>query len=250
MSKVITSPNQESKTEQFNELEPEDGEFFEAPHDWWWRDYKYSHAIHDVNWLYTDSYFDEMSEYWHAENRVGRFVTFLMEQLPQGTYYTAVDVGCGEGTLVRALADRGFQYTMGIDGSASAIQAAPSRQRLDPHRFVHHDVRRPFRYQSKFCLCTCMEVAEHLEPPFASQLVQNLVNLSNTIYFTAAEPGSYGDGKAHVNHPNEAPAKMWKNLFNFYGYDCVKDLTEGGGYRENGMFFKNRNPRRVHNGIV
>lgn len=225
------------------QLTPEQGEFFEAPHDWWWRDYEFSHGIHDVNFLYTEPYFDTIHDVWQ-DGRIKPFLDFLFDALPDDVdIYTAVDVGCADGSLVRGMIEHGLQYVEGIDASAAAIQFAPSRQRLPPHIFVQHDMRLPIPKRQKFSLATCMELAEHIEPPFASQLVQNLTRLSDLIYFTAAKPGSYGDGKAHINHPNEAPHRLWINLFAFYDYELVKDFDGAEEFRQDGMIFRNTKPK-------
>lgn len=60
---------------------------------------------------------------------------------------------------------------------------------------------------------------EHLEPPFASQIVLSLVLHSDVIWFSYKPEGM--KNRAWINHPNERPLKIWKNLFDFYGYDIV-----------------------------
>jgi len=68
----------------------------------------------------------------------------------------------------------------------------------------------------KYNVALCTEVAEHIEPFFACNVVHNLIVNSDFIWWSSAEPGA----KPHLHHPNEQPLKYWINLFDFYGFGC------------------------------
>ena len=86
-------------------------------------------------------------------------------------------------------------------------------------RIIKHDLRFPLNLNRIFDIVLCTEVAEHIEPPFSSQLILNIINHSKLVWFSFEEPGT---NSAHYHHCNEQPEKFWKNLFDFFGYQMVK----------------------------
>jgi len=118
----------------------------------------------------------EQRHWWFVARRqiVGRLI---QEVLPPGPDATIVDVGCGTGANIAALADR--YDCVGIDTSDQAIELA--RQRFPGVRFLTgrapEDLGELMRQARLF---TLMDVLEHVEDDFAM--------LSELL--AAAEPGS------------------------------------------------------------
>ena len=65
----------------------------------------------------------------------------------------------------------------------------------------------------RFDLAMSLEVAEHLSPERADSFVEDLVNLSDTILFSAAVPGQGG-----THHVNEQHMAYWTVKFGEHGY--------------------------------
>jgi len=85
-----------------------------------------------------------------------------------------VDLGCGEGKLLRALlADRAFEEIAGVDVSHRALQIAQERLRLDrlPDRqrarlkLIHGSLMYRDKRLANFEAATVIEVIEHLDQP-------------------------------------------------------------------------------------
>lgn len=57
-------------------------------------------------------------------------------------------------------------------------------------------------------------MAEHIEPWFASKVVENCTRHANAVWFSAAK----GDARPHYHHSNEAPIEAWDRLFAFFGF--------------------------------
>ena len=127
---------------------------------------------------------------------------------------TVVDVGCGTGFLLERMAARGIEVR-GIEGSRAAI----ARSRV-ADRIVRANLEHGVPPIGRFDLCLCMEVAEHLRPRTASQLVEGLTRLSDVVVFTAAQPGQPG-----VAHLNVQPVSYWQSIFESHG--CA-ELSPGG----------------------
>lgn len=75
-----------------------------------------------------------------------------------------IDLGCGNGTLTRCLADLGFDV-VGIDSSSSGIDHA--RARNPDIAFSQHDLSNPLplEHHGRYDAAVCAEVIEHLYLP-------------------------------------------------------------------------------------
>jgi hypothetical protein len=118
--------------------------------------------------------------------------------------HAAIDVGCGVGTWLSVLANRGVAEVQGVDGPWVDIAnlVIPSRT------FAHHDLRHDRDFGRRFDLAMSLEVAEHLPTERAAGFVQWLTGLSDIVLFSAATPRQGGK-----NHFNEQWQDYWAALF-------------------------------------
>lgn len=75
-----------------------------------------------------------------------------------------LDLGCGNGSLVRSLLDQGFDV-YGVDASKTGIEIA---KKSSPNRFFHLDINEPLSQNIcdlKFDIVISTEVIEHLYSP-------------------------------------------------------------------------------------
>ena len=151
-----------------------------------------------------------------------------------------LDVGCGNGTWLKAALDLGIADVCGVEGVK-----IPSDQLKVPAAMIQRkDLTIPWTLDRRFDVVICLEVAEHLAVDFAPVLIDALVKHSDRIYFSAACPGQIG--QHHVNC--QWPA-YWQQLFNDRGYVCRDDArwriwdlgTVEPWYRQN-MFTARRAP--------
>jgi SAM-dependent methyltransferase len=124
-----------------------------------------------------------------------------------------IDVGCGVGEWHNGHPD----YT-GIDYRVRSEDLL-----IPPDRFVECDLNREFpQLDRTFDLCLCLEVAEHLKPSRAEDLVRFLCGLSDRVLFSAAIPHQGGNG-----HVNEQWMSWWAELFAREGFgaaECQPDV--------------------------
>ncbi|BCL12352.1 3' terminal RNA ribose 2'-O-methyltransferase Hen1 [Micromonospora sagamiensis] len=124
-----------------------------------------------------------------------------------------VDLGCGEGALLRALAaDPVFTELVGVDVSARALQVAARRLRLeqmsDRQRERIRLIQSSLTYRDTriagFDAVVLMEVVEHVDPP-------RLGALERTV-FTHARPGTVvvttPNVEYNVRYPDLPPGRM------------------------------------------
>jgi 3' terminal RNA ribose 2'-O-methyltransferase Hen1 len=100
---------------------------------------------------------------------------------------TVLDLGCGEGKLLRELiADRQFEQVVGLDVSIRSLEAAQKRLNLD--RLPEHKAERiklihgSLIYRDKrlkgFDAAALVEVIEHLDPPRLASLERVLFEVA------------------------------------------------------------------------
>ena len=158
---------------------------------------------------------------------------------PESVY----DVGCGNGVYVQYLLNQSVN-AWGIEPTQECLSSLS----MPVDRLLHLDLRFPWLVEGeKVDLAVCLEVAEHIDEPFADTFVDNLSAVSDQLVFSAAPPG----GKGH-HHVNCQLPEYWKQKFLARGYihDEVherlwlealapwKHRKEINAYRRNGICFK------------
>ena len=119
-----------------------------------------------------------------------------------------IDIGCGVGEWRNGHPD----YT-GVDYHIERADL------LIPYgSFIECDLNRMFiKVPRTFDLCLCLEVAEHLKPSRAEDLVHFLCSLSDRVLFSAAIPHQGGTG-----HVNERWQSYWAELFKRNGFGAAR----------------------------
>jgi len=149
---------------------------------------------------------------------------------------SAVDIGCGAGMYIKGLHDKGVDV-VGYEGNQTAKICG-----LLPEKVIVHDVRKPLKFDRKFDLCMCVEVAEHIPEEKSSFLIETLCRASDTVLFTAAKIGQ--SGTQHVNCQNE---DYWILAFLKFGYwfdretrdNLRKEIEKLPSFRARRNFFYN-----------
>lgn len=157
-----------------------------------------------------------------------------MDALPE--IRSAVDFGCGVGTWLAVLQEKGVKEIQGIDGPwlKQELLEIPKRN------FRQADFEDGVELDRRYDLAISLEVVEHLEPEAAETFVASLVRASDFILFSAAIP--FQGGKKHVN---EQWPDYWVALFARKGYvvsDFIRnqiwnDQRIPTWYRQNALMF-------------
>lgn len=137
-----------------------------------------------------------------------------------------LDVGCGEGSLLKILKDKGNSVS-GIEASETGQQAC-KKKRIECFSVDISRERFPFEDEA-FDIVTCLEVIEHVENPY-----QALCEIKRVL-----KPG----GKLIISIPNPRSmhAYIYPGLFDFEAFQQF--LQQGGffvqqrkGWGQTGMF--------------
>jgi SAM-dependent methyltransferase len=112
-------------------------------------------------------------------DRLAQFIKHIIRP------HNVLDIGCGPGHFVQSMNDIGV-HCIGIDID-ERIQNVPNLYRdniLDTKLVAH--------------TCICLEVFEHIDSEYNDELVDKVSHMfTDTLIFTAAQPGQGGVG--HIN---------------------------------------------------
>jgi SAM-dependent methyltransferase len=163
-----------------------------------------AHSDSKLATLYDESFYES---YVATSIESARIYLKFLWQFFQPT--SALDVGCGRGTWLKACHELGSKTLLGFDGSWNSQSSM-----IDPDiNFQSIDLNKPFSVSDKVDIAITLEVAEHLEPSSASQFVKCLTDASNVVLFSAAYTKQGG-----TNHINEKPHSYWALLFSEHDF--------------------------------
>lgn len=180
---------------------------------------------------YKENFFDS-----HLQNSISSAKEIIALVLKYIQPDSVIDVGAGVGTWLSIWEKHGINDIVGVDGS----YVNKEKLLIEKSKFLTADLENVFRTDRKFDLVECLEVAEHIQPKNANNLISTLCDLGDIILFSAAIPGQEGTW-----HYNEQYPDFWIELFaknNFTPYDCLRrqlwtNDKVSWWYRQNIMFF-------------
>lgn len=124
---------------------------------------------------------------------------------------TVLDVGCGEGQMVRVFQTFGCQ-AIGLDGLPRNAEVS------GPATIVWDLTKGPLRID-KIDLVWAVEVAEHVGEEFVDNFIQTITN-GEIVVMTYAAPGQGG-----YHHVNEQPEEYWVAKMKEAGYGYLENET-------------------------
>ena len=182
----------------------------------WWFDPKFPHAfsMFDLDGFYPDPYFDNWE---HVPQPVIKSLVSRMIDMGKQIYgkdqLSVLELGCAGGWFTQEMLDRGIDV-FAVEGSHAGYAKTLARG-IPESRVLRQDLRRPLNLGRQFDMVLCTEVAEHIECPFAAQLVYHIVNHSKFAWFSFQPPTT----ENHYHHPNNQPPMFWRNIFRFLNYE-------------------------------
>jgi SAM-dependent methyltransferase len=149
---------------------------------------------------YSSQYYDQLSE--GSSKSAAAIVPVVMEYVAPRS---VVDLGCGTGVWLAEFKRQGVSDVLGVDGT----HIAAAQLAIHPENFLAADLSQPLRLVGgQFDLAMSLEVAEHLNPRVAGQLIDSLTRLAPVVLFSAAIPDQGGE-----HHINEQWPAYWEKLF-------------------------------------
>lgn len=128
---------------------------------------------------------------------------------------SVIDIGSATGLYLKPFLDDGTKVTA-VDYSESAI--SDEVLQIPKKDFKIVDITKQ-SIGVTADLALCVEVLEHIEAEFSEIAIHHIAETSNTIFFTAAQPGQGG-----VGHVNCQPKEYWAAFFTNEGF--VRDIKD------------------------
>lgn len=144
---------------------------------------------------------------------------------------SVLELGTGGGEITAELDRRGLDY-LAVEGTAAGV-ARLKAIGIPDARVLHANLKFLPDIGRRFDLAMCTEVAEHIEPFFASQLVLACTAHSAAVWFSAADRNR----RAHYHHINEQDISAWDNLFAHMGFGRRVEL-DGRHGRASRLYLK------------
>ncbi|RDH81534.1 MAG: hypothetical protein DIZ80_15770 [endosymbiont of Galathealinum brachiosum] len=137
-------------------------------------------------------------------------LSLVIEALPK--LESAVDFGCGVGTWLSVLKEKGVSDVRGLEGA----WVEKNLLKISEEELTEVNFEKGVKLDKKYDLAITLEVAEHLKPETASKFVQSLTTASDYVMFSAAIPFQGG-----TNHVNEQWPDYWVDLFEKENYVLI-----------------------------
>ena len=175
---------------------------------------------------------DEGMEKGHAAS-VNEMLSFISEQVEKSNQkFSAVDVGCGNGWVVRKLKSNEMcQYAMGIDGAAAMIEKA---KKIDSSTDYIHALLPEFHPGRKFDIIHSMEFLYYLEDP-ESMLKSFHDDWLNDGGWAVIGIDHYAENEDSLSWPDYVGVNMatrsteqWHNAWLEAGFKNVEHWIAGG----------------------
>ncbi|MDQ8727663.1 methyltransferase domain-containing protein [Bradyrhizobium sp. LHD-71] len=184
--------------------------------------------------IYSEDFYNNRSS--RTAHFADRIAGLLMDLLRPTS---AVDLGCGVGSVLNQLHARGCSTILGVEGE----WVDEKHLLIAPDQFQRADLTKPFTTDRTFDLGMSFEVAEHLDPQHADTFLDSLCKLSKQVVFSAAVEQQGG-----VHHVNEQWQSWWARKFEQRGYsafDAVRpviwtDTSIPSWYRQNTIVYLHR----------
>lgn len=193
----------------------------------WWFDENHPDcfSIFNLDSFYPDKYFAD--DHSMSDKDIHNYcyeISRIYKLLTNKNLQSIFEAGCGGGWFTKEFYSKGVDI-LGIEGSNAGYEFCLKRG-IPNSCVIRYDLRKPLPYLGKkFDISICTEVAEHIEIPFSSQLIQTITTYSDLVWFSFEAAAS---NSAHYHHCNEQPDKFWINLFDFFGYKPISIPPEIG----------------------
>lgn len=173
--------------------------------------------------VYTHGFYDDQAMASHRSAE--RVLQHMLSLFP--SIQSVIDVGCGTGSWLSAAKNIGIDKIYGMEGSL----AAKDMLMIPDDNWHAVDVTKPFNCGQRFDLAMSLEVAEHLPFEKHGVFIENIIQHSDLVLFSAAIPYQGGTGHQTENWPS-----YWAQLFSSKGFRCY-DLLRHRIWNQRGINF-------------
>ncbi len=209
----------------------------------WWSNAEcpYSYKYLSLDAMYAPSYFESTGtghpSYENAK-QLYQYMQDVYEMLFGRKFKSIIELGTGGGEITHHFFEDNLEL-LAIEGTTHGIEKL-LKLGLRPEQTLKRNLKFLEPLNRKFDIAMCTEVAEHIEPWFASKVVSNCVEHSDVVWFSAAK----GDYRPQYHHVNEVPIQAWDNIFANFGFGFHIALNGMIG-RADRVYFNSESANRI-----
>jgi len=230
--KVVEIADQENLTVKVSERS-DDG-YHSYGNDWWTRpECPYSYKYLSINSMYPEAYFVGHGHPDH--DKASDLVDYMQEvyrKLFGRQFESILELGCGGGEISKVLFDRKLKF-ISVEGTDAGVRRLRAIG-IPADNILAYNLKFMPRLNRRFDIVMCTEVAEHIEPFFASKIIDNCIIHSDAVWFSAADR----ERAAHYHHMDELQIEAWDNLFAHMGFSKFVEL-DGRYGRASRVYLRN-----------
>ena len=202
-----------------------DKEGYNAFGNEWWHnlDCPFAFKYLSIDSLYPPVYFTKENVGHPIKTDITKLYDYMQEVYTSITGYkfqSVIELGAGDGEIASKFLEQKLDFIT-VEGTDAGYKALLAKKIPEEH-ILKCNLKFLSNQQRRFHLAMCTEVAEHIEPFFASKIVDNCISHSDFVWFSAADRHR----KAHYHHMNEQPIEVWDNLFAHMGYPWYVILNQ------------------------
>jgi hypothetical protein len=192
----------------------EDDGYHSYGNDWWTNiNCPYSYKYLSIDSLYPAKYFQGVG---HPDDTVSSQIYQYMQVIFRGIFgrpfNSVIEFGTGGGEITAQFAHHGIDY-IAVEGTHAGVDQLMANK-IPPERIIQSNLKFFKGLGRMFDIAMCTEVAEHIEPFFASKIVDNCITHAEAVWFSCADRNR----RAHYHHINEQDIEVWDNLFAHMGF--------------------------------
>lgn len=186
----------------------------------WWENPNcpFSYSYLDLDELYPSEYFDSHGHpsLSDAENLYD-YMQSIFFQITGRNFRSIFEIGAGGGHITRVFQNHRLKLKT-LEGTINGVKKLQSMG-IPKRKIIHSDLKflksGRKHLNQKYDITMCTEVAEHVEPWFASKVVEVCTDKSKFVWFSAAK----GEAPPHYHHMNEIGIYAWDNIFAQFGFN-------------------------------
>jgi len=215
----------------------QDRGYHEFSNYWWVNTHcPYAFQYPNIDSMYAGSYY-QAPDVGHPDDAIASDLYGYMQDVYKRVFgrefASILELGTGSGHITQQFLRHGLDV-VAVEGTLEGVERL-TQMGLPKERVVHANLKFLEKLERSFDIAMCTEVAEHIEPWFASKVVENCIWHSDVVWFSAADRNRL----PHYHHMNEIDIVAWDNLFAHMGFPLAIPL-DGRHGRASRLYFSKR----------